>query len=135
MNFIIVSAGIAISVRTTAGGSINVVATASASGTYNAGISIALDDFGTGYSSLGQLSRLKFDKVKIDRSFVASFEDDEKQEKIVRAIIGLGHGLGIVTTAEGIEDKTQFDRLKAMGCEDRADDSVGWPLNGSVKVV
>ena len=84
---------------------------------HDAGISVALDDFGTGYSSLGQLSKLKFDKVKIDRSFVASFEDDHKQEKIVRAIIGLGRGLGIVTTAEGIEDDLQFDRLRAMGCD------------------
>jgi diguanylate cyclase (GGDEF)-like protein len=84
---------------------------------HDAGISIALDDFGTGYSSLAQLSKLKFDKVKIDRSFVESFQGDEKQEKIVRAIIGLGHGLGIVTTAEGIEQSDQFDRLKAMGCD------------------
>ncbi len=84
---------------------------------HSAGISIALDDFGTGYSSLAQLSKLKFDKIKIDRSFVASFEGDDKQEKIVRAIIGLGRGLGIVTTAEGIEDPGQFDRLKAMGCD------------------
>jgi EAL domain-containing protein (putative c-di-GMP-specific phosphodiesterase class I) len=84
---------------------------------HEAGVSIALDDFGTGYSSLSQLSKLKFDKVKIDQSFVSSFEGDEKQEKIVRAIIGLGQGLGMVTTAEGIEDKAQFDRLRAMGCD------------------
>ena len=84
---------------------------------HDAGISIALDDFGTGYSSLAQLSKLKFDKIKIDRSFVASFEGDDKQEKIVRAIIGLGHGLGIVTTAEGIEEPAQFERLRAMGCD------------------
>jgi diguanylate cyclase (GGDEF)-like protein len=82
-----------------------------------AGIKVALDDFGTGYSSLSQLSQLKFDKVKIDRSFVAAFEGDEKQEKIVRAIIGLGHGLGIVTTAEGIEDRATWKRLQEMGCD------------------
>ena len=84
---------------------------------HDAGISVALDDFGTGYSSLGQLSKLRFDKVKIDRSFVASFAGDERQEKIVRAIIGLGRGLGIVTTAEGIEEKDQADQLRAMGCD------------------
>jgi diguanylate cyclase (GGDEF)-like protein len=84
---------------------------------HDAGISVALDDFGTGYSSLGQLSKLRFDKVKIDRSFVASFGGDERQEKIVRAIIGLGRGLGIVTTAEGIEDKVQAEQLREMGCD------------------
>jgi EAL domain-containing protein (putative c-di-GMP-specific phosphodiesterase class I) len=55
--------------------------------------------------------------VKIDRSFVSSFEHDEKQEKIVRAIIGLGQGLGIVSTAEGIEEGDQWNRLQAMGCD------------------
>lgn len=84
---------------------------------HDAGIRVALDDFGTGYSSLGQLSRLRFDKVKIDRSFIESFEGDDRQEKIVRAIIGLGHGLGIATTAEGIEQDHQLQRLRAMGCD------------------
>jgi diguanylate cyclase (GGDEF)-like protein len=81
------------------------------------GIRIALDDFGTGYSSLSQLSKFQFDKLKIDRSFVANFENDEKQEKIIRAMLGLGHGLGIRTTVEGIETDSQAHALKAIGCD------------------
>jgi diguanylate cyclase (GGDEF)-like protein len=82
----------------------------------SAGISVALDDFGTGYSSLAQLSNFSFDKIKIDRSFVASFQDQERQEKIVKAIVGLGIGLDVPTTAEGIETKDQLDSLVSMGC-------------------
>jgi diguanylate cyclase (GGDEF)-like protein len=81
------------------------------------GISIALDDFGTGYSSLSQLSSYKFNKIKIDRSFVATFEDSDRQEKVVRAIIALGVGLGVKITAEGIEDETQLRRLQDLGCD------------------
>lgn len=82
----------------------------------NAGIHVAIDDFGTGYSSLSQLSRLRFDKLKIDRSFIASFQDDERQAKIVRAMIGLGRGLGMKTIAEGIEEQSQAETLRLLGC-------------------
>lgn len=82
-----------------------------------AGVHIALDDFGTGYSSLSQLSRFAFDKIKIDRSFIASFEEEKKQEKIVRAIIGLGQGLDLTTTAEGIETPSQLAQLQQFGCD------------------
>ncbi|MCY1665254.1 putative bifunctional diguanylate cyclase/phosphodiesterase [Rhizobium sp. SL86] len=81
-----------------------------------AGISVALDDFGTGYSNLAQLSNFSFDKIKIDRSFVTSFQDQQKQEKIVRAIVGLGIGLEVPTTAEGIETEDQLSSLSSMGC-------------------
>lgn len=81
-----------------------------------AGVHIAIDDFGTGYSSLSQLSRLRFDKLKIDRSFVSSFLDDARQAMIVRAMIGLGRGLGMKTIAEGIEDASQAETLQLLGC-------------------
>lgn len=81
------------------------------------GIRIALDDFGTGYSNLSQLSKFQFDKIKIDRSFVMSFDSDKKQGDIVRAIMGLGQGLGVATTAEGIEDANQLEFLKNLGCD------------------
>ncbi len=81
-------------------------------GLVKSGIKIALDDFGTGYSSLSQLSNYQFNKIKIDRSFVASFEECDRQEKIVRAIIALGIGLGVKITAEGIEDASQLRRLQ-----------------------
>ena len=80
-----------------------------------AGVSIALDDFGTGYSSLYHLRELKFDKIKIDRSFVQSLENDESA-KIISAIIGLGQSLGILTTAEGIENATNSEWLAERGC-------------------
>ena len=82
-----------------------------------AGIRVALDDFGTGYSSLAQLSRFRFDKIKIDRSFVSAFEKDEKQAKIMRAMLGLGQGLGMTMTAEGIESESQSSALAALGCD------------------
>ena len=84
---------------------------------HGAGIQIALDDFGTGYSSLAQLSRYRFDKIKIDKSFVSAFGAEEKQDKIVRAMLRLGQSLGIKTTAEGIEDHKQLAYLLGQGCD------------------
>ncbi len=81
-----------------------------------AGIRVVLDDFGTGYSSLAQLSVLTFDKIKIDRIFVSGLEQDEKKSKIVRTTVALASGLGISTTAEGIEQESQLDYLKQLGC-------------------
>ena len=84
---------------------------------HSASIRVALDDFGTGYSSLGQLSKFSFDKIKIDRSFVSDPGDSQKKEKIMRAIVGLGKGLDILTTAEGIETYEQLKDLTEMGCD------------------
>jgi len=81
-----------------------------------AGIRVVLDDFGTGYSSLAQLSALTFDKIKIDRIFVSGLEQDEKKSKIVRTTVALASGLGISTTAEGIEQESQLDFLNQLGC-------------------
>jgi diguanylate cyclase (GGDEF)-like protein len=80
------------------------------------GVRVVLDDFGTGYSSLAQLSALTFDKIKIDRIFVSGLEQDEKKSKIVRTTVALATGLGITTTAEGIEQESQLDDLKQLGC-------------------
>ncbi|KRB51638.1 diguanylate cyclase [Rhizobium sp. Root708] len=84
---------------------------------HDAGVQIALDDFGTGYSSLAQLARYRFDKIKIDKSFIATYREDERQEKIVRAMLGLGHSLNIQTTAEGIEEHRQLSHLLQLGCD------------------
>ncbi|MBP0617157.1 putative bifunctional diguanylate cyclase/phosphodiesterase [Jiella mangrovi] len=81
------------------------------------GIKVALDDFGTGFSSLGQLANMPFDKIKIDRSFTRSCGDSLKQTSVVRSIIGLGHGIGVATLAEGIETTSQLELLKQLGCE------------------
>lgn len=82
-----------------------------------AGIRLALDDFGTGYSNLSQLSQFQFDKIKIDRSFIINSERDSKYADIVRGIMGLSQGLGLATTAEGIEDRGQLAFLTDLGCD------------------
>lgn len=76
------------------------------------GLRIALDDFGTGYSSFGYLPRFKFDKLKIDKSFVQGFGVQDESEVIVRSVVGLGRDLGIAITAEGIETADQYQWLK-----------------------
>jgi len=81
------------------------------------GIKIALDDFGTGYSSLYHLRELKFDKVKIDRSFIQSMEHNSESEKIVDAILSLARSLGLPTVAEGIETPIVLRHLTDKGCE------------------
>ncbi|CAN5540731.1 hypothetical protein BH10PSE14_BH10PSE14_13620 [soil metagenome] len=84
----------------------------------SAGVSIALDDFGTGYASLNHLRDLKFDKIKIDRSFLRELDDDHgKNAEIVHAIISLSKILDLTTTAEGIEDAGQLARLAEWGCD------------------
>jgi diguanylate cyclase (GGDEF)-like protein len=81
-----------------------------------AGVRIALDDFGTGYATMAQLLSFRFDKIKIDRSFVEKLGTENGSDVIVRAIIGLAKGLGLATTAEGIETSDQLADLKADGC-------------------
>ena len=83
----------------------------------NLGIRIALDDFGTGYSSLHHLRELSLDTIKIDRSFIMQMLDKPEEAKIVQAILGLGHSLGLQTTAEGIETKEVLEKLISLGYE------------------
>jgi diguanylate cyclase (GGDEF)-like protein len=80
------------------------------------GVSIAMDDFGTGYSSLGYLRRFPFDKIKIDQSFIRDLSMDKDSLAILRAVVGLGRSLGMVTTAEGVETMSQLEVLRAEGC-------------------
>ena len=81
------------------------------------GVNIAMDDFGTGYSSLAYLNSFPFDKLKIDRSFIASLEDDEKSRAIVRSVLSLGESLAMTVTAEGVETAQQAEFLMREGCE------------------
>jgi EAL domain-containing protein (putative c-di-GMP-specific phosphodiesterase class I) len=76
----------------------------------------ALDDFGTGYSSLSYLGKFPFDKLKIDRCFVAALTHDEGSRAIVRAIVAMARSLGMAITAEGVEAEEQAALLRAMGC-------------------
>jgi EAL domain-containing protein (putative c-di-GMP-specific phosphodiesterase class I) len=81
------------------------------------GISIVLDDFGTGYSSLSYLRMFPFDKIKIDKSFVGELSNRADCAAIVCAVTGLGRGLNIVTTAEGVETEEQFALLRAANVD------------------
>ncbi|MEA3041242.1 MAG: hypothetical protein QOC65_731 [Sphingomonadales bacterium] len=81
----------------------------------NQGVKLALDDFGTGYSSLAHLRALPFDRIKIDRSFVASINENSDSATIVTAITRLAESLGLAVTAEGIEDEIIEARLLTIG--------------------
>ncbi len=81
------------------------------------GMRVAMDDFGTGYSSLSYLHKFSIDKLKIDKSFVQDMETNKENEEIVKAIISLGHALGISVIAEGCENKSQLKMLKELGCD------------------
>ena len=84
---------------------------------HNAGVRIALDDFGTGYASLSHLRQVPVDTLKIYRSFIAALEhESDNAEEIVRAIIGLAHGLGKTVVAEGVENEAQMRILIDLGC-------------------
>ena len=81
------------------------------------GVKLALDDFGTGYSSLRHLQLLPFDKLKIDQSFVGAMASDRESAKIVSAVVGLGHSLGLLTVAEGVETEEVAALLRELGCD------------------
>jgi diguanylate cyclase len=81
------------------------------------GIRIAMDDFGTGYSSLSNLRAFPFDKIKIDGSFIKSVNTNEQAATIVRAVLGLGRGLGLPVLAEGVETSAELDFLRAELCD------------------
>jgi EAL domain-containing protein (putative c-di-GMP-specific phosphodiesterase class I) len=82
------------------------------------GIKISMDDFGTGYSSLSYLRSFPFDKIKIDRSFIKDISDKGDCAAIVKAVAGLGKGLGIPTTAEGVETVDQLYHVRSEGCSE-----------------
>ena len=81
------------------------------------GVRLALDDFGTGYSSLSYLQLFKFDKIKIDRSFIDKLDQSDDARTIVNAIVNLGHNLGLQVTAEGVETRQQLAALQALECD------------------
>jgi len=81
------------------------------------GTRIAMDDFGTGYSSLSYFRTFPFDKVKIDQTFVQDLAESREAMAIVKAIIGLGKGLGLSIIAEGVETMEQMELLLAEGCQ------------------
>lgn len=93
-----------------------------------AGIRISLDDFGTGYASLSQLNELPFDRIKIDKSFIAGIQSNSQNRAIVEAITALGKSLSMPVTAEGVEEDEIRDMLLALGCSD----AQGWLFGKAV---
>lgn len=81
------------------------------------GVKISIDDFGTGYSSLSRLSRLAFDKIKIDKSFVHSISTHEDALNIIRLITGMAKSLNMKSIAEGVETQEQLESLQVLGCD------------------
>ncbi|MBO7674282.1 MAG: EAL domain-containing protein [Atopobiaceae bacterium] len=79
--------------------------------------SLWLDDFGSGYSSLNVLKDFQFNVLKIDMAFLRGFEDNAKSRPILKAIVDLAHGLGMVTLCEGVETQEQFEFLSSIGCD------------------
>jgi diguanylate cyclase (GGDEF)-like protein len=81
------------------------------------GVRLAIDDFGTGYSSLSYLRTLPIDDLKIDRSFIVDLPGAERGELVLRAIVDLGHGLGLTVTAEGVERPETLRLLTELECD------------------
>jgi EAL domain-containing protein (putative c-di-GMP-specific phosphodiesterase class I) len=91
------------------------------------GVSIAMDDFGTGYSSLRYLQAFPFDKIKIDKSFVDQLDQNMQSQAIIRAVIGLAHGLALPVLAEGVETTDQLEFLKREHCDEIQGYLIGRP--------
>ncbi|HBY37225.1 MAG TPA: diguanylate phosphodiesterase, partial [Delftia acidovorans] len=89
---------------------------------------LAIDDFGTGYSSLSYLERLPLDRIKIDRSFVRQLGESQ-EARIAEMIAQLGRKLGLQVLAEGIEDASAWQALRAMGCQEGQGYHVARPMD------
>ena len=91
------------------------------------GVKIAMDDFGTGYSSLSYLRTFKFDRIKIDRSFVRDLPQDQSAMSIIKAITDMAQTLGVRITAEGVETKEQLQALQTLNCDEIQGFYIGRP--------
>ena len=91
------------------------------------GVRISMDDFGTGYSSLSNLRIFPFDKIKVDQSFIQGLGSEETCLTIVQAIAALGVGLGMTTTAEGVETCDQLEWVRMLGIVEVQGNQLGLP--------
>jgi diguanylate cyclase (GGDEF)-like protein len=96
------------------------------------GVRVAIDDFGTGYASLSHLQRMPVDILKIDRSFIAALTDGGQARELLEAILGVGQALSLSVVAEGIEEQSQMNTLREMGCEMAQGFLMGKPSAGEV---
>ena len=94
------------------------------------GVRLTLDDFGTAYSSLSNLMRFRFDKIKIDKSFVQRQHDDPGARAVVEAILAIGRHIGAQIVAEGAETEEQLAMLQSQGCPIIQGYVLGKPLVG-----
>jgi len=94
------------------------------------GVRISIDDFGTGYSSLAYLRRLPVSEIKIDQSFVMGMLENDNDEVIVRATIGLAHNLGMTVIAEGVAEKPILRKLAIWGCDLAQGHHISPPVDG-----
>lgn len=92
------------------------------------GVRLVLDDFGSGQSSLAWLRRFALDAIKVDGGFVRAAVEDDADRKIVQAIAGLGHGLGLRVIAEGVETKAQQELAAQCGCDEAQGYFIGRPV-------
>jgi ammonium transporter, Amt family len=83
----------------------------------NLGVSIAIDDFGSGQSSLRYLTKMPVDKLKIDRSFISQLGNDHRVNDVIKSIVALGHRLGCLIVAEGVEEHAQAALLRLWQCD------------------
>ena len=97
---------------------------------HDVGLRLAIDDFGTGYSSLAYLRRLPVHELKIDQSFVSGMLSDPHDEVIVRSTIDLGHNLGLMVVAEGVESVAMLGRLADFGCDVAQGYGISVPMSG-----
>jgi EAL domain-containing protein (putative c-di-GMP-specific phosphodiesterase class I) len=91
------------------------------------GVKIAMDDFGTGYSSLSSLQSFPFDKIKIDRTFIAGVDSNQQSAAIVRAVVGLSKALHMPVIAEGVETESEREFLMQEGCREIQGYLIGRP--------
>ena len=94
------------------------------------GVRLSVDDFGTGYSSLAYLQQLPVHELKVDKSFVFDVGTDGSSQSIVRSVVDLGHSLGLLVVAEGVEDEAAWDQLLRLGCDRAQGYLLSRPVSG-----
>ncbi|MDH3589514.1 MAG: EAL domain-containing protein [Gammaproteobacteria bacterium] len=93
------------------------------------GIKISIDDFGTGQTSLSLLKKLPLNELKIDQSFVRNLRADSGDGIIIKSTVDLGHNMGLVVVAEGVENTYAWNLLKSYGCDSVQGYLVSKPLS------